>query len=76
MVGSYDFNINVIDDKNVFEQKKEMFALVNTAEIFDDTNFEYHEVKEKIKSINNYISMKDILDTQSDGQKQVYKLSR
>ena len=53
-----------------------MFAPVNMAEIFDDnTTYDYDEVKKKVKLINNYISMNEIIaDTNSEGLKQVFKL--
>ena len=57
-----------------------MFALVNMVEIFDDiANNDYHEVKKKVKSIDNYISMNEIIakslsDSSNEGRKQVLKL--
>ena len=54
-----------------------MFAFVDMAQIFDDnnTNYDYYEVKKKIESIDNYISMNQIIaDTNSEGLKQVFKL--
>ena len=57
-----------------------MFALVNMVEIFDDNaNYDYHEVKKKVKSIDNYISINEIIakslnDSSSEGRKQVLKL--
>ena len=72
------FSITVIGEGNVFEKEKEMFAFVDMAQIFDDnnTNYEYYEVKKEIKSIDNYISMNEIIANGllSEGVKQVFKL--
>ena len=70
----------MIDESNILEKEMEMFALVNMVEIFDDNaNYDYHEVKKKVKSIDNYISINEIIakslnDTSSEGRKQVLKL--
>lgn len=70
----------MIDESNILEKEREMFALVNMVEIFDDNaNYDYHEVKKKVKSIDNYISMNEIIakslnDSSSEGRKQVLKL--
>ena len=50
----------MIDQRNTLEKDRQLFAFVNMEEIFDD-NTEYHEVKKKIKSIDNYISMNEII---------------
>ena len=40
----------MIDESNILEKEREMFALVNMVEIFDDNaNYDYHEVKKKVK---------------------------
>ena len=71
----------MIDESNILEKEREMFALVNMEEIFDDnaTIYDYHEVKKKVKSIDNYISINEIIakslnDSSSEGRKQVLKL--
>ena len=70
----------MIDESNILEKEREMFALVNMVEIFDDiANNDYHEVKKKVKSIDNYISMNEIIakslsDSSNEGRKQVLKL--
>ena len=73
---SDNLSISVVDEKFAFEKELEMFAPVNMAEIFDDnTTYDYDEVKKKVKLINNYISMNEIIaDTNSEGLKQVFKL--
>ena len=71
------FSITVIDERNVFEKEKEMFAFVDKTEIFDDnTNCDYYEVKKKIKSIDKYISINEIIakGLLIEGVKQVFKL--
>ena len=73
---SDNLSISVVDEKFAFEKELEMFAPVNMAEIFDDNcTYDYDEVKKKVKLINNYISMNEIIaDTNSEGLKQVFKL--